>query len=352
MGGEKQSSRLLEYDFIRVVAMVFVIGVHTMARMTFSGGAALYQNVAQSLLFTCNGLFFAISGRFALVPVDSYRRYYVKKAITLGIPVLFCFFLRTVFLMVWGQGYWAGAEEIFTQFLINIMGGLKDTEYWFLFFLMGNLAAAPLIARAFCESGGKTCRVFLLVGMVYHGFLLTAQMLGLPFGYGYLFSGWSFYFYIGVCAERCIPEKKLPWLWAVAAGCLVLNTLLKSAGYTNGAHDLSPVFTGIVLGMYFLLRRVGQQIKSPWMTGIVRFLAKHSLSVYLVHSMVQELMTQKWNLTGLLTGSSQPVRHVVYLMLVLSVSVVVAAVLDALLHPMIKGLTALSARAERRNSTV
>lgn len=341
MEEEKGKARLPEYDFMRVVAMLFVIGVHTMANMTFTGGAQLlYQNVAQSVLFTCNGLFFAISGRFALVPTQNLGRYYAKKLIYLGVPVLFFFFLRTMVLLgpsLVLSGLVRPGQAV-RQFLVNVLGGLKGTEYWFLFFLAGNLAAAPLLARAFQEASPRTCALFLGLSMAYHGISLAAQALGLSFGYEYLFGGWSFYFYIGVCAERCLPSNRLGWLWVGAGVCLVLNTLVKALGLTNGAHDLSPLFTGITLGMYFLLRRLGCKCTGPRCRKIIGFLAGHSLSVYLVHTMVMQAMLSRLDLGPLLSGSFIPLRHLLFLLAVLIPSVAIAAGVDCLLLRPITGL--------------
>lgn len=59
--------RLFEYDFIRVVAMVFVIAVHALVVIDFADKFSLfYFNVMQAVFFSCNGIFFMISGRFAL----------------------------------------------------------------------------------------------------------------------------------------------------------------------------------------------------------------------------------------------------------------------------------------------
>lgn len=51
--------RLFEYDFIRVVAMVFVIAVHALVVIDFADKFSLfYFNVMQAVFFSCNGIFF------------------------------------------------------------------------------------------------------------------------------------------------------------------------------------------------------------------------------------------------------------------------------------------------------
>lgn len=51
--------RLFEYDFIRVVAMVFVIAVHALVVIDFADKFSLfYFNVMQAVFFSCNGIFY------------------------------------------------------------------------------------------------------------------------------------------------------------------------------------------------------------------------------------------------------------------------------------------------------
>ena len=90
----RTQSRLLEYDFVRVTAMVFVIAVHALVVIDFAGPfSLLYFNVMQAVFFSCNGIFFMISGRFALTSQQPYTQYYYKKLITIGLPILFFFLI-------------------------------------------------------------------------------------------------------------------------------------------------------------------------------------------------------------------------------------------------------------------
>lgn len=118
--------RLFEYDFIRVVAMVFVIAVHALVVIDFADKFSLfYFNVMQAVFFSCNGIFFMISGRFALTSRQSYAQYYYKKLITIGMPVFIFFFIRTAYIASKAE-----FNNLFTQYLLNLSGALGNTEYW------------------------------------------------------------------------------------------------------------------------------------------------------------------------------------------------------------------------------
>lgn len=58
---------MFQYDFIRAVSMLFVIAVHALRIIDFHNGISLfYFHVMQAVFFTCNGMFFMMSGKFAL----------------------------------------------------------------------------------------------------------------------------------------------------------------------------------------------------------------------------------------------------------------------------------------------
>ncbi len=95
----------------------------------------IIDNTLKTLFFSCNALFFMLSGKFAVRLKKNYRQYLYKKIITLGIPILICFVFRTY---ISGGGY-----------VENILSGFSRTDYWFLYVLLGNVLIAPLLAPAF-----------------------------------------------------------------------------------------------------------------------------------------------------------------------------------------------------------
>ena len=89
---EDTERRLFEYDFTRVMAMICVIAVHALVVIDFSDKISLlYFNIMQAIFFSCNGIFFMISGKFALASRQTYASYYYKKFVTIGVPMLIFF---------------------------------------------------------------------------------------------------------------------------------------------------------------------------------------------------------------------------------------------------------------------
>ncbi|MBY4797087.1 acyltransferase [Collinsella sp. AGMB00827] len=144
-----RKGRVLRYDFARVVAMTFVIAVHSLTIVVPSGTVApIYLIAGQSLFFTCNAIFFTISGRFNLKAhnVENPTGYYVRKTRGIIIPVIILFFLRTVYQLLPNL---PDLGTLMSTFIRNSLGPFGSTDYWFLFWLIPYLAVVPFLGRAF-----------------------------------------------------------------------------------------------------------------------------------------------------------------------------------------------------------
>ena len=77
--------RQVKFEIIRIIACVFVLGVHTM--WVFSpevGLKGLYIKMVDTIFILCNPIFFMLSGKFALAQKEytseaQYFKFYLKK---------------------------------------------------------------------------------------------------------------------------------------------------------------------------------------------------------------------------------------------------------------------------------
>ena len=307
-------NHLIEFDYVRVIAMIFVIAVHALVVIDFKDSVSLfYFQLMQIIFFTCNGMFFLISGKFALVERPSLYQYYLKKIICLGIPILIFFYVRTI----WGGGV----------YFFNLLGELADTEYWFLYVLMGNIALAPLLAKAFVNFNQKECWIFLIFGLFTHFMMTICSIFQINYSWSYVFSGYALYFYLGACVEKIFCTKKSKYaLFLIAAGGVCVSLVLKYNGVTNYVHDISPIFAIITLGVYFAILQVVNKFKRRLdnINKLVTFVAKHSFVVYLVHMMILELIIRNFSQTWV--GPFSILYHVITTSIVFIVSFVIAVV--------------------------
>lgn len=324
---DSDKKRLFEYDMVRVVAMLFVISVHALIVIDFSSSISLlYFQIVQAIFFTCNGMFFMLSGKFALTAKGDYARYYWGKFHSIVIPMLIYFLIRTVFEY---PNTLCLDNLMIKTYLSNLSGGFSSTEYWFLFTLVGNLVLAPLLAKAFTAWGKLEHTLFICFGIAYHGLLTVLGIFNFPFSYSFLFSGWSFYFYLGYSADKLFETRRSHTLLTIGGFlCLTVIVLLKYMGIVLYIHDLSPLFTVVTLAAFFAIRELGEQIKKSkslsFLVSLISFLSKYTFSVYLVHMMVLNTILKYY----LLNGGQSILHHWMILITTFIGSFLVAFVID------------------------
>lgn len=82
------------------------------------------------------------------------------------------------------------------------------------------------------------------------------------------------------------------------------------------------------MGMYTMFLTIGTWDFPNWVKTVVRFLAKHSFSVYLIHMMVLETVIPSF---PAIIGAASILRHAGVTLFVLIVSVIFSVIVDQLL---------------------
>ncbi len=95
MGEPKNNrSRNANYDLMRIIMFLFVVGLHTPNCEALSGNT-LIHNFIYILLFQCNAIFFMISGIFNIgrefKDSNDYLKYYTKRIQTVILPYILVF---------------------------------------------------------------------------------------------------------------------------------------------------------------------------------------------------------------------------------------------------------------------
>lgn len=236
-------------------------------------------------------MFFMLSGKFAVKEQPDYREYLKKKFQSIGIPILFFFLVRTIYE---APNTLLSPVALVDSYLSNLLGGLGNTEYWFLFVLIGNLMIAPMFSNSFDRFDHAESKRFLVFGLSFHLCTILTAIFSKPFEYVYIFSGWSFYFYLGALSDKLIlMTKEKCALFYGAPLALIGTIILICIGITEHIHDISPLFTIVTFALFFGLKKLGGGAGWPDRVKMaISFVAKHSFSVYLVHMMVLEPLSK------------------------------------------------------------
>lgn len=320
------TGRSYPYDVVRVVAMVFVIAVHSLVMIDTSWNLGWYLVAAgQGLFFTANALFFMLSGKFNLRERKNDREmvdYYRKRVRNFLIPIVILFFIRTLYNL---YPHFESLFHVGKEYLKNSISVFGGMEYWFVFTLFGYLIVAPFLAPMIDKLTPLSRKIFFGIGIAYHAILFVFANLSIDFSWGYLFSGFAFTFCLGGFVESLFPNRRsLIRLGAVALVCLGAIVLCAREGWSAGLHDTSPFYTILAVGVYLLVIAGAKRLKP---SAAISFLAQHSFSVYLIHMMF--LMPISGALSGLFAGPASIAAYLAVVALVFACSLVAAVAIDS-----------------------
>lgn len=281
--------------------MILTIAVHCSNLITTETITEQYlYNGLSSLFYTCNGLFFLLSGKFALsAKCESfcdYYRYYAKKLITLIIPILFYMFLRNLYDNKGGLFH----LSFWKSYIKNVLSGYAGNEYWFLYTLMGMILLAPFLNKMVTDLKKPEIYIFLSMGLLYNSIVTYSPYFNLSFSWNYIFGGWVFYFPLGYFLEKIIDTPKKEKLIICLGGLgFIISFIQKQYGLTNRIHDLAPTYTFMVCAMFFLLKKEYHIKNTTLHTFLNTFIlkcGKYSFAVYMIHNPIRWFLVNTMHL--------------------------------------------------------
>lgn len=286
-----KTDREFSYDLIRVLAMIFVIGVHL--PLEFTDNIWIFT-IKSAVFLTCNGMFYMLSGKFNLskkfeISLD-YINFYKKKFV----DIIFPFIVWTCFLYLYDSKSSLmnmDLREVGTDFLRTALVINTTNHIWFMYPLMGLLLSTPFLAKLINNLNEKEIHILFGTGMAWE--VVTVILidgvanLSNPFS-GWFLESWIFYFTLGGMYERIVNnKKKLKKFIIVGLIMLVLTVLwvIWLPDRSSRAYDLSPAYTLVTMGIFLLVEnRIS--ISNKCIKRGITFIAKHSYSIYFVHQLV------------------------------------------------------------------
>lgn len=335
-----------KFDFVRVVAMFFVVAVHSLMIVdSATRSGSVYEVAGQSVFFTANFLFFFLSGYFSLRKKNGQDAagFYLKKARNILVPVVVMFALRTLYetrLDAFSLG------SFLSSFFENSLSGFSNMEYWFLFALIPPLIATPLLAESF--DSVRSGRLLLGIGLLHFTASYVFRNLGISYAWTSFFSCCAVYYCLGPYAVRMANKEDVSLPKAIVgfsiAACLTFLLVYKK-GWRLGAYDESPLFLIESMMLFVVLAKIGERIKTDGPVACwIGFVGRHSFSVYLVHMIPLTLLVS--SISERVSGIAIIPVHVAVTLAVIVASLLLAICIDAgLVKPIQKGFDMLVAKA-------
>ncbi len=278
------------YEFIRDISMLLVLATHSFSTVSPNyPKESLGGMILSTVVLWCNGLFFMISGKFALSACcrtgADYRKYYLKRLGSIGIPVLLGMLLRSMYNVGgWWPEYFLSADFL-KEYIQNVLYRFSSCEYWFLYELVGFLLAAPFLGKFFQQASKGELLWFIGICYLWNSLDIILPGIGLETAWKFPFSGWLVLFVLGYAVERIAETEKEENCWMICgAVSFVITILLKYMGMESGLNGWAPTY-GITVGAVFLgLKRLYRPGKI--LDAVVIKIGSLTLPVYLLHMIV------------------------------------------------------------------
>lgn len=294
-------TRNSKYDYIRVIAMFLVIGVHSWGSIRDINSTVLLDNALELLFQLGVPFFFALSGALILrEDCKDFLMFYRKRAIAIIVPML-------VFapLYVFYADYEVGSLSIATigRYFQKVVCGQVHNTWWFVYSILGIYLVAPFIARMLSSLSDAQKKILFYVLYAYLTISVVLSLIGWEFGItGVLFSSggwWSFIlgYYGYYFGQQKFSTKKVATLSLIVVGILVI--------YLLGYDKMDFLRSTLILIVFMLASQpTNHCTDSPSnINKIVSALAQKSYGIYLMHAAVLSLLLKLYTTwEGLIYG--------------------------------------------------
>lgn len=282
-------------DWLRVVAIFAVVGVHTVSKIINTGHTGQWEwqfaNWIDSAIRWCVPVFFMLSGALLLNlkredPIGEFLKRRLTKVV---VPLVFWSGIY-LFYKIFEQGESYTVKGMLILFLTD------DVYYhlWFLYVIIGLYIMAPFLKILVKNMDQKTYLYFLGLWFFFAGLLPFVQKMydfepALVAG---LFQPYIGYFLLGAYLVRYPLPKK-------ALGPLFGLTIIAYLATVYGTHNLTeqkgeldefyyehyrPTQMIITVFIFSLFQHLGPRIKP---NAVITQLSLATLGIYVIHPLVQ-----------------------------------------------------------------
>lgn len=296
------SDRRSDFDFLRVMAMLAVVGIHCVMPIIMlklpSDDNWIAADFIDNYLRWSVPVFIMLSGALLIRPqtFSRMKEFYRRRTSRILIP-----------LIAWPvlYGLWSvtalGTDAPLSAFLQAFAAGspIGGPHLYFLFIIVGLYALAPLISL---YAGSVSSNVFrrtslVLLAAASAWLLIQVQVLGRTDEYTML--TWSLpfigYFMLGHSLSEVQTSRRQQVLLLVGFILFGLFNVIASV-YTRYEGNMfyqnyiSPTIIGLSVCAFLGGKALYGKLRTAWLDRLLAHLARISLGVYLIHVMVLETL--------------------------------------------------------------
>ncbi|GAB6988191.1 acyltransferase [Paenibacillus pini] len=314
-----KDKRVIFIDILRILSIIAVIILHYTADLLtrtndFNTTSWWISNFFNSISRFAVPVFFMISGSMILrVEVTSYRHFYVKKVLPLIISLVSWSFIYAIYKQYFILKSNMGIFDFLLHFAYGLVSDRNYIHLWFLYAIIAIYITVPLISKLVKACSEKDLRYYLIlwfmISVVYKlisdiVFRITSEYISVPIANIPLFMGYLGYFILGYYLYNYSISMKAKNLFYNLGMISLFVTPVATyfASLYNGTLDemfygnysITTFFMAIGAFIFFkeketaLSEQINYKVKK-----IISSISKASFSIYLIHLLVEILVSRR-----------------------------------------------------------
>lgn len=229
----KKDGYLYEYDYIRTLAALLVIMMHSVIE-NFAPAVAMGEpgyltlKTVLALSTSCNVLYVMLSGALLLAPKEeSIKDFYVKRLGRVLIPTISYYLLYELVgfrAEVFDRGFLGGIKEIGLGLLTGRPTHML--HMWFIYAILGLYIIAPFMRIAISKISEECLFGLIIAGFIFNVFTTYLPIWGIKFGIDTPIAGWVGVFLLGYYMTTEHAAKKWALFMSLGIAGIVMTCVM------------------------------------------------------------------------------------------------------------------------------
>ena len=290
--------RVLYFDILKIVAIVFVILIHVISEywdsLNINSGSFIILSILESISRFCVPIYFMVSGALFLSDEKKITFKDILKKYVPRILLLFVFWnLLYSFLSV------IITKDVITlkmvgKVLLNTLLGEGIFHLYFLPIIIGFYLCVPLIKKITVKENKELLKYFIIILFIFFGFeRLLEYLFNISISYQLLFGGYLIYFILGYYLSTFEISKKetnIIYILGILGFIITLGFTIvfsKAKGITDVFLKYDTFNVIMYSSCVFLFAK---NYFNKFNDKLLNVLSKTNFGVYLIHGLVLGLL--------------------------------------------------------------
>lgn len=344
---EKQKSRQINFDILRILATLAVITLHIDSKLWYTqlgvdNSKWILANLMDGLSRWSVPVFFMLSGYFVLNKPKELPNFYKKRLTRIVYPLLFWSLIFILF-----NTFFLNKDLSVDIFFTTIFDKKASFHLWFVYSLIGLYLIAPFIQSSL-QKKPVYGYYFILIGVLILIFkFLITYLFGYKLGIDTQYFHYPLIYFVLGYQTRKIDFSKIKYIKLISGIVFLISTLLAIylvQKYSIASDKNKPynifyayshpfiILSSLSIFIFFLNLKISIS-KNIMLSKLILSLSKYSYGIYLCHILIRSCINKGYFGKFLIISylNTNPLYYICYnVLLIFIVSYFIILILDKL----------------------